>query len=177
MKKIVVIMLCALGVTFSANAQNKFGHISINEVVNLMTERDSAVVQLNRYQAELIEEMEAMQTEYNNKINTYQQKQATWSTAVRESKEAELQEIVQRIQTFEQTATNDLNNLQNSLMSPIYQKAQDAIDKVAKSRGLVFVFDTTTVLYIDAAQSTDLLPLVKTELGIPAAKVSPTVIE
>lgn len=170
-------MLCAFAVSFSANAQNKFGHISISEVVNLMTERDSAIVQLSRYQAELVEEMEAMQTEYNNKINTYQQKQATWSTAVRESKEAELQEIVQRIQNFEQSATNDLNNLQNSLMAPIYQKAQDAIDKIAKSRGLTFVFDTTTLLYFDASQSTDLLPLVKAELGIPAAKVSPSVIE
>lgn len=177
MKKTLIIMACILGVTFSANAQNKFGHVSINEVVSLMSERDSAIVQLNRYQAELIEEMEAMQTEYNNKFNTYQQKQATWTSAVRESKEAELSEMVQRIQTFEQTASNDLNNLSNSLMTPIYEKAQSAINKIAKSKSLIFVFDTASVLYLDATQSVDMLPLVKVELGIPAEKVSATVIE
>ena len=177
MKKIFLIALCLATLSLASNAQTpKFGHINATELVQLMEDFDTARIQLNKYQNELVEEMEAMQTEYNNKLNTYQQKQATWTDAIKQQKEAELSEIVGRLQQFEQTASNDLNNMQNTLMAPIYEKATAAIEKVAKANGLIYVFDLSagSLIYFDAAQSKDLLPDAKKELGIPAEKVSPT---
>lgn len=141
-----------------------------------MTETDSARVQLEAYRVELVDEMDAMQTEYNTKLNTYQQKLATWTDAIKTSKETELQEIVQRLQQFQQTAQTDLNNMEQTLMTPIYQKAQEAINKVSKANNLVYVFDTSSgaIIYTDETQTINLLSLVKQELNIPAEKVAPT---
>ena len=175
MKKLILILFVAAAATIVANAQ-KFGHINTSELVSLMAETDSARVQLEAYQNELIEEMDAMQTEYNQKLNTYQQKSSTWTAAIRESKEAELSEIVQRLNQFQQTAQEDLANMQQTLMMPIYQKAQEAINKIGKDNNLIFIFDTSAgaLIYIDDTQSTNLLPQAKAALGIPAEKVAPS---
>ncbi len=50
-------------------------------------------------------------------------------------------------------------------MKPIYDKAQAAIAEVAKEKGLIYVFEVNSVLY-KSNESVDLLPLVKTKLGI-----------
>lgn len=175
MKKLILILFFAALATMGANAQ-KFGHINTSELVSLMAETDSARVQLEAYQNELIEEMDAMQTEYNTKLNTYQQKSATWTAAIRESKENELREIAQRLEQFQQTAQNDLGNMQQTLMMPIYQKAQEAIDKLGKENNLMYIFDTSAgaIIYMDDTQSMNLLPKAKEALGIPAEKVAPS---
>lgn len=178
MKKIALVILLAAGLGFSANAQ-KFAHINSQELVSLMSEMDSARVKLNAYQADLEETFEGMQDEYQTKLNDYQRKNATWAPTVRETKEAELQELVNRLQQFQQSAPQDLQMMQQTLLAPVYEKADAAIQKVAKSLGVIYVFDTSVgaVGYVDDTQSTNLLDLLKVELGIPAEKVSPTVIE
>jgi len=175
MKKIILILFVAASATIAANAQ-KFGHINTSELVSLMAETDSAMVQLQAYQNELVEEMDAMQTEYNTKLNTYQQKSSTWTAAIRESKENELSEIVQRLNQFQQTAQQDLANMQQTLMTPIYQKAQEAINKIGKDNNLLYIFDTSVgaIIYMDETQSMNLLPQAKAALGIPAEKVAPS---
>ena len=179
MKKFALVVLAAF-FTLALSAQTlKFGHINTSELVSLMSETDSARVQLQAYQKELIEEMETMQTEYNNKLNTYQQKQATWTAAIKESKEAELIEMQQRLQQFQQTAQHDLAQLENNLYAPIFEKARGAISKIAKEKGLSFVFEISAnpVVYYNETQSMDLLPLAKAALGVPAEKVAPTQIQ
>ena len=175
MKRIIIILFFAAFATLGANAQ-KFGHINTSELVSLMSETDSAMVQLQAYQDELIEEMDAMQTEYNTKLNTYQQTSSTWTAAIREQKETELSEIVQRLNQFQQTAQQDLANMQQTLMMPIYQKAQEAINKIGKDNNLLYIFDTSVgaIIYMDENQSMNLLPLAKAALGIPAEKVAPS---
>ena len=179
MKKLTLILLTAC-FTFTLSAQTlKFGHINTSELVSLMADTDSARVRLQAYQKELMDEMESMQTEYNNKYNAYMQKQSTWTAAIKESKEAELQEMIQRIQQFQQTAQQDLGQLEQTLYAPIFEKARAAISKIAKDKGLSFVFEISAnpVVYYNESQSVDLLPLAKAALGVPAEKVAPTVIQ
>ena len=51
-------------------------------------------------------------------------------------------------------------------MAPIYQKAQDTVSELAKKGGYVYVFDATSVLYLDPAQSDDLTAEARKALGI-----------
>ena len=179
MKKLALVVLTAL-FAFSLSGQNtKFGYINTNELVSLTADYDSAMVKLQAYQKDLEEEMVSMRTELQNKLNTYQPKQATWTAAIKESKESELQELDQRIQQFQQTAGADLQQLQQTLFAPIFEKAKNAIAKIAKEKGLSFVFETSTnpLAYINETQGVDLLPLAKAALGVPAAKVAPTQIQ
>jgi len=178
MKKYVTLfaLLCVcFGV--SAQAQTlKFGHINIEEVVNLMPERDSAWIKLQSFVAELEETFVEMQTEQRNKYTEYQQRYATWSAAILETKQRELNEIGQRIEEFQQRAQEDVAQMQNIYFAPVHSKANEAIQKVAKELGLIYVFNSAGMPYIDENQSIDLLPKVKQELKIPAEKVAPTMI-
>ena len=177
MKKIVLLALCVLSFGALSQAQNlKFGHINTSELISLMSERDSAFVKLQAYQNDLIETLEGMEAEYNNKVNEYQRKRNDWLPAVIETKERELQELGQRMQQFQQNAQQEMAQMQQTLMSPVIEKAQKALTKIAKANNLVYVFDLSagSLIYYDDAVSLDLLPLAKKELGIPAEKVAPT---
>ena len=61
-------------------------------------------------------------------------------------------------------------------MEPVYKKAFEAIEKIAKAQGLAYVLDLASgaLIYIDDANTVNLLPMVKSELGIPASKTQPT---
>lgn len=175
MKRFIIAALLLTGVATFGNAQTvKFGHINSQELVALMPEMDSARLNLQAYQTDLEETMQGMEDEYNAKYTEYQRKQATWTPAVRETKEADIQNLVQRIQQFQQTAQQDMQQMQQRLFQPIFEKAQASIQKVAKSNGLIYVFESSSLLYMDNTQSLDLLPLAKADLGIPAEKVTPT---
>lgn len=171
MKRILGVLLIVVLVSgssvFAQKADYKFGHINSNELLSIMPERDSARIELQNYSKMLQQEMEAMQVEYQNKVNTYLEKQQTYSDLVKQSKETEIQEMQRRVQEFQATAQQDYQQKEAELFQPIMDKAQSAIEKVAKANGFTYIFDLGAggVLYF-SNQSVDILPLVKTELGI-----------
>lgn len=168
-----ILLLLFVLASSSGFAQNlKFGHINSQELIAVMPERDSAVVKLEKFAAELDGELKAMQAEFQTKVNTYQQKQATWTAVVLESKTKELQELDGRIQKYQQDASETYQQMQQVLYAPVFQKANETIQKIGKDRGLIYIFDTSSgsIPYINATISEDILPIAKAELKIPADK-------
>jgi len=119
--------------------------------------------------ARLRDEMFRMQQELENKYKEYVSKRDSLSEIVRVAKETDIQDLQQRIQNFNQVATQQLQQKQNEMLRPIFEKAQKAVADVAKEKGLIYVFDVSgelgTVLY-KSNESLDVLPLAKTKLGI-----------
>ena len=174
MKKIFLIAAMAVA-SVAASAQDfKFGYVDFTELVQLMPEADSARVQTEAASLEAQETYQAMIEEYQTKGQQFQQKQATWTPAIRESKAAELQQIEYRIQEFQQAAQQDLQQLQSALQAPIYEKAQKVVDELAKAKGVAFVFEKTSLLYIDPAQGYDLTPEARKALNIPEGRTLET---
>lgn len=165
MKKVFVIVAAAL-VSIAAMAQPKFAHVNFSELVQLMPEADQARATIQASSQEAQETYQAMVEEFNTKYQAYQQKVSSWTPAIRESKEKELTEIQQRIQTFEQSVQQELAQQQQTLMAPIQKKAMDTVAELAKKEGFVYVFDLSQVLYFDPAQSVDLTPAARKALGI-----------
>ncbi|MBQ5828376.1 MAG: OmpH family outer membrane protein [Bacteroidales bacterium] len=176
MKKVTKILALVM-VLFATQsfAQTKLGHINMQELINLMPERDSAVVKLENYAKELDETMQGMQQEFNTKYQTYQQKSSTWTAAILEAKTKELQEMQERLQMFQQNAQQEMGQLQQQLYAPVFEKANKAIEKIGTEGGFTYVIDLSAgALIYKGANSIDLLPMAKKELGIPAEKVAPT---
>lgn len=166
MKKIMIIAAIAF-VSVSAMAQPKFAHVNFSELVQLMPEMDAAREQSEAASREAQETYQAMIEEFQSKYQQYEQKQASWTAAVKQQKEKELGEIQNRIQEFEAAIQQDMQQLQNQLMAPIYQKAQETVNSLATAGGYVYVFDSAQVLYVDPAQSTDITAAARKALGIP----------
>ena len=164
MKKIFVIALAAFA-SLTVSAQT-IGKVNFNELVMLMPEMDAAREAIAASQKEAEETYAAMLEEYQSKASQYQQKQSTWTAAIRESKERELMEIQNRIQEFQQSISQELQQQQAQLMSPIMEKAQKAVQDLAKAQGLAAVFDSSSALYFDETAVVDLTPAARKALGI-----------
>ena len=154
MKKIILIVAAAL-VSLSASAQ-KFAHVNFNELVMLMPAADSARAQIAASQQEAQDTYKSMTDEFQVKYQQYQQKSSTWTPAIRESKEKELQQQ------------------QQQLMAPIQQRAVAAVEKLAKEGGYIYVFEKASMLYVDETQSVDLTPAARKALNIPDGRTLET---
>ena len=85
---------------------------------------------------------------------------------VRTTKEKELTDLGNRIQDFQQTAQESIQKKKEELYGPILKKAEDAIKDIAKEKAYSYIFDTSLGSVIFAQESDNIMPLVKTRLGI-----------
>lgn len=161
-----VILFCLILFAGGLSAQTlKFGHIDFQQLLQLMPEREGAQKAMTKVQTDLETQLTSMQKELSDKSKEYIAQQKTLSDAVKATKEDELQSIQQRIQTFQQQAQENMQKEQEKLFQPIIEKARKAISEVGKEQGLMYVFEVNGVLY-HSEQSIELLPFVKTKLGI-----------
>lgn len=164
-------MIAAMALfTLSASAQAKFAIVDYNELVTLMPEADAARTQMNAAQKEAQDTYQSMMDEAQAKYSEYQQKQSTWTPAIKASKEKELGDIHQRIQEFQQSVQTELQQQNQQLLEPIYKKANEVVEKLAKDGGYMFVFETSQYLYVDKAQVKDLTPEARKALNIPEGR-------
>ena len=175
MKKFLGLTLLAvamLGVS-TASAQ-KFARVNLQEIVVAMPEFEQAQKNLETFGKDLQEQMEQIQVEFNNKLADFQKNQETMAASIKQMRQQELEQLQQRYAEFQQIAQQDFQKKEAELLEPVQQKAQDAINKIAKANGFIVVFNTAvpSLVYFDESQLVDIAALVKKELGIvdkPAA--------
>jgi outer membrane protein len=165
--KIFVLGILLLSAGF-ANAQApKFGHIDLQALIGQMPERATAEKQYLAFQKELEDALGDMQKELQSKFVEYSNKKDSLTETVRRMKEEDLNAMNERIQNYQQSATQQLQSKQGELLKPVFEKADKAIKEVGAEKGFLYVFDMSsrTILY-NSKESVDIMPLVKTKLGI-----------
>jgi outer membrane protein len=167
-----VFKICVLGILlFSAGFANaqapKFGHIDLQALIQIMPERAAAEKQFTAYQKELEDALGVMQKEFQTLYMEYATKRDSLTETVRKMKEEDLNAKNERIQTYQSSAQQQLQAKQGELLKPVFDKAEKAVKDVGAEKGLIYVFDMSsrTILY-NSKESLDILPLVKTKLGI-----------
>jgi outer membrane protein len=164
LKLFAVILL--IGTTATVNAQTlKFGHIDLQALVQVMPEATTAQTELNNFQKDIEDVFGGMQTELQQKYAEFEQLGEEISEVKRNAKITEIQDAQQRIENYRSTAQQQIQQKNAEVFQPIIQKAQKAVEDVAKEQGLIYVFDVNALHYM-SNQSVDILPLVKKKLGI-----------
>ncbi len=171
MKKLVKAVIAGVMIFCTASAfaqQPKFGYINMEEVVSIMPESAEAQAQLQKMIDDYSTMLESMQVEFNNKYQDYQKNAATYSDSIRQVKERELQDMDARIRQINATGEQELAELRYNLLTPILEKAENAVKKVGRDNGFTIIFDESTrpMVYYDESTLTNVLPMVKKELGI-----------
>ena len=166
MMKRMILAVGILSMAFVLHAQ-KFGHVTSELLLQAMPEYDSAQLELQELQQHYTLELERIQVEINKKIEEFNQNEATMSDLIKEAKASEVQELQMRLQNYNQTAQQDLQQQSMLVIQPVMDKARSAIDEVAKEHGLLYVFDLSqgNPIYT-SEESLDMVPLVKAKLGI-----------
>lgn len=170
MKKTSIIFIFVL-LTSAAFAQPnlKIGHINSQELLQLMPESDSAQLKLEKAAKDLQDQLEAMQVEFNDKYQTYVKQRDTYSELIRQTKEADLQQMNQRIQQFQANAEQEIQKQRADIFKPVLDKANAAIAEVGKENGFTYIIDLSTGAFIyHSENSIDILPLVKLKLKLKA---------
>lgn len=162
----IALFVTLIAVAATAQVKGKLGHIDSNKLLELMPEKATAQTQLQDFAKQLQDQLTAMQTEYDTKVQEYQKNQATMSDLIKQTKATEIGTIEQRITAYQQSAQEELQKKQEELLQPIIDKAKKAIQDVAKEQGFAYVFDSSLGLLLSFPETDDILPLVKTKLAL-----------
>ncbi|MDE7159226.1 MAG: OmpH family outer membrane protein [Muribaculaceae bacterium] len=156
-----ILPLCASAQTF------KMGLVNVDGVMQAMPEFSEAQAKLADTSKKYEAEFQKLQDEMKRLYDEFQKMDENELPAIRERKTRELADYDQKLQTFQQTAMQDLQRMQTELMGPITAKISQAVESVGKENGysLVQVMEPQLTLY-HAAPVDDITPLVKAKLGI-----------
>ena len=165
MKKLIILSFLSF-LTICSFGQSKFGYIDSRELLSLMTEKGTAEGELQTFAKSLESQLGAMQAEYQASVQDYQANEATYTDLVKQDKVAEITNLEQRIQAFNQNAQNALQKKEQELLEPILAKARTAIEDVAKEGKFTYIFDSSmgSILYAD--ENENVIPLGKKKLGL-----------
>lgn len=167
MKNVILTAICAIffaGITVAQEA--KFGHINSSELLQIMPESKKVQEDLQSYAKQLESQLTTMSTEYQTKVTEYQTNEKVWTDLVKQTKVKEITDLERRIGEFQQTAQESLQEKEQQLFQPLLDKAQKAIDEVAKANGFSYIFDTSTGALVHTPADGNILPLVRKHLGI-----------
>ncbi len=162
LKKIILAVLVAAPMMLQAQAL-KFGAINPNEIMNVMPEVATAQNTLQTASEKYQTQAKTLQDEYNKKLGELEELEK--AKANTDAKVQELTDLQQRMQNFQQTASQDLQKQQETLFAPIQQKLINAIQSVGAKGGYAGIYDSSVLLY-KGTQIEDLTAKVKAELGI-----------
>lgn len=169
MNKLIVIA-CAvlLSFTTTVNAQTtlKLGHINSTQLLSIMPETKNADSTLQKFGASLESQLKTMTAEYQNKIADFKTKEASMADPIRDAKMKEISDLEERIQAFQESAQSSMQKKKEEIYSPIIKKAEEAINQIAKEKNYSYIFDTSVGAVLFAQDSDDIMPIVKTKLGL-----------
>ena len=144
----------------------KIGWIISSDLLAAMPEKVKADSDISKYAREFQTQIESMMKEYQTKGQDYQAKEKTMSDPIKEVKMKEIQDLQNRIETIQQSAKEKVNQKQQDLYQPIIDKAEKAINAVAREKGYDYIFDRNGGTLLFGRDSDNILPLVKAKIGI-----------
>lgn len=163
----VIVSIGISNIAFSQAVGNKLGHINSAELLSLMPEVKDADAKLKSEAENLDKSYNDMVKEYQTKAQEIQSQLETMDDLIKETKIKEMQETEKRIGDFQMGAQEKLAKRKEELYAPILEKADKAIKSVAETEGYTYIFDSSLgVILFAGSDSVDVLPQVKTQLGI-----------
>lgn len=161
MKKIIIMMMLLAPMSIFAQ---KFGHVDTQSIVQTLPDIARINGELQAMAQEKDNELQAMSTEFQRKVEDYQKTQSTMNQTKKDEVEKELSEMSQKIQQAQQDAQQALQQAQNEKFAPVQAKIHNAIENVGKAGNYTYIFETGVAVYI-GPDSKDVTADVKAELA------------
>ena len=161
-KTLLLIAIVTLGFNV-AQAQTKVAHINTDLLLSLMPETKTLNADLEKLSKTYETELKAENDKLTAKLKKYEAEVNSQTDEVNQQRGAEVQQDQQKLYQASQVAREEKSKKRDEQLKPILDKAKAAIEEVAKEQGFVYVLDASSLI---VANGTDLLPAVKTKLGI-----------
>lgn len=166
MSKQLILSIAFLFTTAFSFAQQKIGYINSEELILSMPEAKKADAEISAYAKTFQDQLVTMQKELETKYKAYEAGAKSMSEAMIDVKQKELQDLQGRIQSTQQSAEEKVAAKRQELLKPITEKADKAIQDVAKEKGYTYILDSSTGAIVFATQTDNIIQDVKNKLGI-----------
>lgn len=161
-KILLLVAIVTLGIN-TAQAQTKIAHINTDLLLSLMPETKALNVELEKLSKTYETELKAEQEKLTAKLKKYETEVNSQTDEVNQQRGAEVQQDQQNLYQASQVAREEIGKKRDEQLKPILDKAKKAIEDIAKEQGYLYVLDASSLI---VANGTDLMPAVKTKLGI-----------
>ena len=165
MKKVfsfVAVTLAVLILGNTASAQQKFGHVRLEDVVSILPDINKADSILQKFKKDSLDNaLPFYISEYKRKDSIA--KLPSTPQAIKQTAQQEAAGYLQYIQNWDQFIQSEMQRKQGEVYNPYFAKAFELINTVAKENGYTWVFKQDALLV--APQTDDLLPLVAKKIG------------
>ena len=155
-------------ISISTVSAQKFAHINSQLLMVELPEMKAADAEVKTYQEGLMKKGQEMVQAFEAKYLAYAEKanQGELNKIQMQQMEGELGKEQQAIQAYEVEIQNMLSTKRQSLYEPIISKVKTVIEQVGKEGGYTMIFESGSGGLVHAAESDDIMPLVKTKLGM-----------
>lgn len=171
---LLALCLCINSGSVFAQSKMKFGHIDSQVLLEAMPEKAQADKTLEAFAMQLEKQLQTMSGEWETKVQDYRANEAVMSDIIAQTKAEEIQQLEQRIQSFQQNAQQSIAKKEAEVYQPILDKAKEAIEAVSKEGSYNYVFDSSSGALLYQPDGDDILDLVKKKLGITGPPPAPT---
>ncbi len=165
MKRIAFIVLMAL--PLSLMAQDKLAYVNIQDIFQVMPELSDVEKSMADLNEQYKKEIDKMYEEYTGKVKEFQDNLATMAESIKTRRQSEIMDIENRINTFQQTANQELQHKQMEMINALRDKIVKAVNEVGAENNYTYIFDLSTqsIVY-QSPKAVDITPLVKKKLGL-----------
>ena len=133
MKKLIIsLMIAALPMIGSAQSL-RFAYLSYDKVMKSMPEYASAMANIDKLRIQYDAEIKRTEEEFNNKYEEFLEVQSTLAPSIRNKRQVELQDMMNRGIAFKSEAERLLKQAEDDAMAPVRSKLTDAIAAMLSS--------------------------------------------
>lgn len=143
--------MVVLGTTPALAQQLKIGYVNSAKILQEYPEAVEAQKKLDAFGKKIQDSLETMSSQYQSRLQEYQQKQGMLNDQTKQTFQQELLAMEQRATDFRDRKLGregEYAKYQDKLLTPIYDKVKKIIEEVAKEEKVSFVFDKTDAVQI-----------------------------
>ena len=175
MKKYFLFLLAVVSLT--AAAQPRFGYFNFREIVMALPEYSAMLTQIQELRAKCEAEISNSEKEFIQRYSEFIDGQAGFPDIIRDKRQKELQELMERSVSFKKEADSTLLAARREMVKPIREKVTDAARKVCLNEDLDYVVNTDrdNFICVNDSVGVDITLKVKQVLGLINTPVVPEV--
>ena len=170
MKNIKLLLISLLFISQNILSQEiKIGYTNVEYILSFLPETKQVQSEVTAYGTQLQNQLQSKITDFQSKLEAFQQAAATMTDLIRADKQEELQNLQASIQKFQTEAQTSIAQKEQDLFKPLFEKISNAINVVAERENYSHIFSAgvpgvEVLLY--ARPTDDVSSLVLVELGI-----------
>lgn len=138
--------------------QLRFGYISCDSALHALPAYAAAMRSLSDLRAKYDAEMKRVEDEFNSKYELFLEGQKDFAPSIRQKRQAELQELIEKNTAFKKEAQKLLDKARQDALNPLKKTIQATITRIGQQKGLAFVVNTDgeSMPYLNTTMGVDI---------------------